>query len=134
MTAELSFIGRIRTPYRTAEECPGQARPENGTSQVIVDEEHVPALDGLNAGDRVQVLYWFDLADRSVLKTVPKWSETKEERGVFSTRSPDRPNPFALSTVEVLSIDGNVLTVTALDCFDGTPLLDIKTHLNQLER
>lgn len=133
MNAELNFVGSIKTPFHTPDECPGQARPENGTSRIVVDEEYVSALDGLEVGGRIQVLYWFDQADRSVLKTIPKWSETQEERGVFSTRSPHRPNPIALSTVEIFSIDKNVLTVTAMDCIDGTPLLDIKPYINQLE-
>jgi len=133
MTAQLNFVGHIRTTYQTTEECPGQARPQNGTSQIIVDDEYASALDDLKVGDHIQVLYWFDQADRSVLKTVPKWSKTHEERGVFSIRSPARPNPIALSTVEIFSIDENELTVTAMDCIDGTPLLDIKPYINQLE-
>ena len=67
------------------------------------------------------------------MKTVPMWSETNEERGVFSTRSPERPNPIALSTVEIFSINENMVTVTAMDCIDGTPLLDIKPYINQLK-
>jgi len=133
MSAELNFVGRIQTPYLTKQACPGQARAENGTSQIIVDEEYASALDNLKVGDHVQVLYWFDQADRHVLKTVPRWSKTNEERGIFSTRSPNRPNPIALSTVEIFAIDGNIMTVTAMDCIDGTPLLDIKPYLNQLK-
>lgn len=133
MSAELIFVGHIKTPYQTTEACPGQARPENGTSQIIVDEKYASAIDGLKVGDHVQVLYWFDQADRSVLKTVPGWSETNEERGVFSIRSPRRPNPIALSTVEIFSIDENIMTVTAMDCIDGTPLLDMKPYINQLK-
>ena len=133
MAAELVFVGRIKTPYQTTDECPGQARPQNGTSQIIVDEDFAPALDGLKVGGHVHVLYWFDQADRGVLKTVPKWSETNEERGVFSIRSPGRPNPIALSTVEIFSTEENIVTVTAMDCIDGTPLLDMKPYINQLK-
>ena len=133
MTAELFFIGEINTPYQTKEACPGQARPQNGTSRITVDPAYASALDDLEVGGRIQVLYWFDQADRGVLKTVPKWSETNEERGVFSTRSPNRPNPIALSAVEIVAINGNSLTVTALDCIDGTPLLDIKPYIAHLK-
>jgi tRNA (adenine37-N6)-methyltransferase len=133
MPAKLNYIGHIKTPYQTTDECPGQARPQNGTSEIIVDKEYASALKGLTVGGQIQLLYWFDQADRSVLKAVPKWSEVNEERGVFSIRSPNRPNPIALSTVEIFSIDENVMTVTAMDCLDGTPLLDIKPYLNQLE-
>jgi len=133
MSAELVFVGHIKTPYQTTEACPGQARPENGTSQIIVDENYASAIDGLKVGDHIHVLYWLDQADRSVLKTVPRWSETNEERGVFSIRSPRRPNPIALSTVEIFSIDENIMTVTAMDCINGTPLLDMKPYINQLK-
>jgi len=133
MNAELIFVGHIKTPYQTTEACPRQARPENGTSQIIVDEKYASAIDGLKVGDHVQVMYWFDQSDRSLLKIVPRWSETNEERGVFSIRSPGRPNPIALSTVEIFSIDENIITVTAMDCVDGTPLLDIKPYINQLK-
>ena len=133
MSAELVFVGHIKTPYQTTEACPGQARPENDTSQIIVDENYASAIDGLKVGDHIHVLYWLDQADRSVLKTVPRWSETNEERGVFSIRSPRRPNPIALSTVEIFSIDENIMTVTAMDCINGTPLLDMKPYINQLK-
>ena len=133
MTAELIFIGSIKTPYLSTDDCPKQARVENGTSQIVVDEKYSAALDGLEAGAQIQVLYWFDKADRDVLKAIPRWSKTKEEYGVFALRAPMRPNPIALSTVEIVSIDENILTVTAMDCIDGTPLLDIKPYVNQLK-
>jgi tRNA-Thr(GGU) m(6)t(6)A37 methyltransferase TsaA len=79
----------------------------------------------------IQILYWLDEADRSALQRIPKWSETNEKLGVFALRSPMRPNPIALSTVELLKVEGNVLTVSALDCRDGTPLLDIKPYIDQ---
>jgi len=131
-SASINYIGSIQTPFKTTDECPGQARPENGTCQIIVDEEYAPAIRGLEVGSHIQVLYWFDQADRKALQRIPKWSKTNELQGVFSTRSPARPNPVALSTVEILSIEDNVLTVTAMDCIDGTPLLDIKPYINQL--
>lgn len=131
-TATVNYIGTIKTPYHSTDECPGQARPENGTCQIVLDEEYAPAIDGLEVGNHIQVLYWFDQADRSALQRIPKWSETDEKRGVFSIRSPARPNPIALSTVEIFVIEGNALTVTAMDCIDGTPLLDIKPYLNQV--
>jgi|TARA_B100000959_G_scaffold53916_2_gene56064 tRNA-Thr(GGU) m(6)t(6)A37 methyltransferase TsaA len=131
-TASIIYIGFIQTPFKTTDECPGQARPENGTCKIVIDEEFVPAIKGLEVGGHIQVLYWFDQADRDTLQGVPKWSKDNELRGVFSTRSPVRPNPVALSTVEILSIDENVLTVTAMDCINGTPLIDIKPYINTL--
>ncbi|MAG97164.1 MAG: hypothetical protein CMM08_10835 [Rhodospirillaceae bacterium] len=91
----------------------------------------ISALKGIENNSRIQILCWFDEADRSALQTVPRWSETKEKLGVFALRSPMRPIPIALSTVELLKVEGNELTAGALDCRDGTPLLDIKSHINQ---
>ena len=132
MKDTVEFVGHISTQYRTLDECPGQARPENGTSQIIVDRDYQPALLGLEAGGYIQVLYWFDKADRQLLRAIPPWAKNNEQRGVFSLRSPSRPNPIALSTVEIIAIEDNILTVTALDCVDGTPLLDIKPFINQI--
>lgn len=133
-SATVNFIGKIRTPYKATSECPGQARPENGEAQIELDKAYLPALKGMEEKSQLQILYWFDEADRSALQRIPKWSVNQEEFGVFALRSPTRPNPIALSTVELLKIEGNVLTVSAMDCRDGTPLLDIKPFLNQLER
>jgi len=128
-SATVNFIGKIQTSYKTVAECPGQARTANGESRIILDPALLPALKGIENQSRIQVLYWFDEADRSALQRVPKWSETNEAIGVFALRSPMRPNPIALSTVELLKVEGNVLTVSALDCRDGTSLLDIKPYI-----
>jgi tRNA-Thr(GGU) m(6)t(6)A37 methyltransferase TsaA len=129
-SATVNFIGTIRTDYKTVTDCPGQARSKNGISHIELDPSLIPALKGIEDKKRIQILYWFDEADRSVLQRVPRWSETGEKFGVFALRSPMRPNPIALSTVELLNIDGNILTVSALDCRDGTPLLDIKPYID----
>jgi tRNA (adenine37-N6)-methyltransferase len=128
--ATVNFIGTIRTSYKTVAECPGQARPTNGVSRIVLDPAMSPALKGIERKSRIQVLYWFDEADRTALQKIPRWSETNEEIGVFALRSPMRPNPIALSTVELLKVEENVLTVSALDCRDGTPLLDIKPYMD----
>jgi len=129
-SATVNFIGKIRTSYKTVADCPGQARSKNGVSRIELDPAVLPALKGLKTGSRIQILYWFDEADRSALQRVPKWSETNEQIGVFALRSPMRPNPIALSTVELLKVEENVLTVSALDCRDATPLLDIKPYID----
>ncbi|MBT6096487.1 MAG: tRNA (N6-threonylcarbamoyladenosine(37)-N6)-methyltransferase TrmO [Rhodospirillaceae bacterium] len=131
--ATVNFIGKIRTPYKTTTDCPGQARPENGTARIELNEEMLPALKGIETKRHLQILYWLDKADRSILQCVPRWAENGEEYGVFSLRSPVRPNPIALSTVKLLSVEGTVLIVSALDCLDETPVLDIKPYIDQLK-
>ncbi|OGP34070.1 MAG: tRNA (N6-threonylcarbamoyladenosine(37)-N6)-methyltransferase TrmO [Deltaproteobacteria bacterium GWC2_65_14] len=77
---------------------------------------------------RIIVLCWMHEADRGRLKVHPRGQEGRPERGIFSTRSPHRPNPVSLHTVELLEIRGNVLRVRGMDAIDGTPVIDIKPH------
>ncbi|MCA8909996.1 MAG: SAM-dependent methyltransferase [Rhodospirillaceae bacterium] len=125
----LTPIGRIRTPFQTLAECPKWPNPDGPPARIELQEQYLPGLLGLTerAGQttgEIDVLYWFDRAPRDLLiSTRPHDGIT---RGVFAMRSPHRPNPIAVSRVPLFSIDGNVLTVGALDCLDGTLLLDIK--------
>ena len=73
------------------------------------------------------ILYWLDRADRSRLQVHPRGDRSRPLRGVFATRSPHRPNPIAVATVEILEVRGTRFRVRGLDALDGTPLLDIKS-------
>src|SRR4029079_498969 len=86
---------------------------------VVLDTGVVGALDGLQVGDQVIVLTWLDRARRDVLHTHPRNDETQRLRGVFGTRSPDRPNPIGLHPVEVVAIDGSRVHVRPLEALDG---------------
>jgi tRNA-Thr(GGU) m(6)t(6)A37 methyltransferase TsaA len=86
-------------------------------------------LDGLRPGARVIVLTWLDRADRGVLRVHPRDDPANPERGVFTTRSADRPNPIGLHEVEVLAIEGERVRVSDLEAVDGTPVLDLKPVL-----
>ena len=77
-------------------------------------------------GARVIVVTWLDRARRDVLRVHPRDDPTNPQRGVFSTRSADRPNPIGLHEVEVLSVDGARIRVSQLEAVDGTPILDLK--------
>ena len=123
--ASLIFIGRIETPWATRAACPRQGDPEGGHDcTVVLDARWRPALKGLAAGDRLQLLYWMDRARRDLVVQAP--SHRDETLGTFALRSPNRPNPIASSAVRLVAIDGHRLTVRGLDCVSGTPLLDIK--------
>jgi tRNA-Thr(GGU) m(6)t(6)A37 methyltransferase TsaA len=87
-------------------------------------------LDGVKAGDEIIVLTWLDRARRDVLNVHPRGDLSRPLQGVFSTRSPDRPNPIGLHRVEVAEIDGNRLRVRQLEALDGTPILDLKPVLS----
>jgi tRNA-Thr(GGU) m(6)t(6)A37 methyltransferase TsaA len=96
------------------------------TSELEVFPEYADGLDGVDRCRYLHVLWWADQAERDLLHVVPP-GET-EERGVFCTRSPARPNPLGLSLVRVVQRSGNRIKVQWLEALDGTPLLDLKPY------
>ncbi len=115
---ELSPIGVVESPLTDPAAAPKQGR--EGAPEVA------EGLDGITPGDEVIVLTWLDRADRGVLRVHPRDDPANPARGVFSTRSADRPNPIGLHVVEVVEIDGTRLRVRDLEAVDGTPVLDLK--------
>jgi len=99
-------------------------------STILVYPQYAAGLDGLDAYKRLYILYWMHMGDnperRSTLRVVPRRHGATEERGVFSTHSPHRPNPVGLTTVELVKIEENRLIVEGLDAFEGSPIVDIK--------
>lgn len=122
--ATLRFIGRIRTPWTRREDCPRQSAPDGPPCHVEIFAPWVPALAGLDEYRDVELLYWLDRARRDLVVQSP--NHTERTYGTFALRSPVRPNPIGTSLVRLLGIEGGVLTVSTLDCLDGTPLLDVK--------
>ena len=120
----LYFIGTIRTPWHSRQECPKLGSLEGPICSIIVDERWRIALTGLTGHRRVQVLYWMHGARRDLVLQTP--FSTMRTSGTFALRSPVRPNPIASSIVELVAIDGATLQVRGLDCLDGTPLIDLK--------
>lgn len=122
--ATLSFIGVIRTPWLDRAACPRKGDVDGPVCQIVVDEHWIPALEGIEENDILEVVYWMHLARRNLLRQNPKSRD--ELFGTFALRSPVRPNPIAVSAVKLLERHGGTLLVRGLDCIDGTPLLDLK--------
>ncbi len=122
--AAVQFIGKIHTPFTTRDLCPRQGDLDGPECRIVVDGIWVPALQGLEAFERVEVLYWLHQSRRDLVLQSPK--SDGATRGTFSLRSPVRPNPIGISSVRLLSINGAELVVQGLDCLDGTPLIDLK--------
>jgi len=123
--ARLVFIGRIRTPFPTRDDCPRQGRLDGPICRVELDPHWQGALAGIAAFDELDLLYWMHEARRDLLTQSPRGGGMQ---GTFALRSPVRPNPIAVSRVKLERVEQSVLFVRGLDCLDGTPLLDIKPH------
>lgn len=133
--AELCYIGKIRSPWAPGT-APGnirRAREDGRGATIELDPRYVPGLSGLSVGDVVVLMYWFDQSRRDLIVQVPPFGGGP--RGVFSLRSPKRPNPIALASVTIteLDLDAARIGIDAIDCFDGTPLLDIKPWIATID-
>ena len=124
MNARLRPIGWIKTPYQTLQDCPRNVDPKGPVCELLINPDYAQGATGLTAGQEILVLYWFEQADRDVLLQAHR--KTGKERGVFSLRTPDRPNPIAAAVVTIEHIQTGRIRVRGLDCLDGTPLIDIK--------
>ncbi len=122
--AGLEFIGVLRTPFQTRDDCPRQGGFDGPDCRVELKPEFAPALEGIERHSHLEILYWLHQARRDLLSQSPK--DDGRVRGTFSLRSPLRPNPIGTSIVVLERREGNTLLVRGLDCLDGTPLLDIK--------
>ncbi|AIY90220.1 tRNA (N6-threonylcarbamoyladenosine(37)-N6)-methyltransferase TrmO [Geoglobus acetivorans] len=128
---ELIPIGEVTEGYPDRKSAPRQGVFGDRISRIKIYDEFADGLEGLERFDRIIVLYWFHLSKRDVLKVEPSWADGV--RGVFSIRSPERPNPIGFSVVELLEIENNVLVVRYLDAVTGTPVIDIKPFFDEID-
>lgn len=126
-------VGEVRSPVRSTEDAPRQGDEGAPPARIEIAPGMAAALAGLAAGDRVVVVTWLHLADRDTLRTRPRNDPGRPVVGVFATRSPDRPNPVGLHPCVVLAIDDKGLEVDALEAVDGTPVIDLKPVLADLD-
>ena len=129
---ELIAIGRVESPLTDRTSAPKQGDEGAPDAGLMFEDGMRAGLDGIEPGDELLVLTWLDRAFRDASKcaraTIPA-----PHKGVFATRSPDRPNPIGLHRVEVLEIDGTRLRVRNLEALDGTPILDVKPLLRSID-
>jgi tRNA-Thr(GGU) m(6)t(6)A37 methyltransferase TsaA len=126
MDLQLRPVATVRSPLTDLASAPKQAHEGAPEAWLEFDPAVHDALDGLAVGDEVIVLTWLDRADREVLRVHPRGDVCNPMRGVFSTRSPARPNPVGLHELRILEIDGLRVRVSALEALDGTPVIDVK--------
>jgi tRNA-Thr(GGU) m(6)t(6)A37 methyltransferase TsaA len=131
--AQLRPIGLIRSKIKNRSAAPKQGLEGASDAWLEVSSFAAQGLDGLQVGDDIVVVTWLHRARRDVLKVHPRSDRRRPLTGVFATRSPDRPNPLGLHRVTVRRIMKNRLRVGPIEAIDGTPVVDIKPVLSNLQ-
>jgi len=127
----LTVIGRVRTPWKTQEDCPRNAMESDAECRVAVDPPFRDGLKSLETCSHAILLTWFDRAPRDVITLTPP--NDTAEHGVFALRAPGRPNPIGVTVADIVRVETDGLIVRHVDCLDGTPLLDIKPYFASVD-
>jgi tRNA-Thr(GGU) m(6)t(6)A37 methyltransferase TsaA len=123
-------VGRVESSLADLADAPLQGDEGAPDAWLVFHDGVLRALAGVEVGDELVVLTWLDRARRDVLAVHPRGDVTRAQQGVFSTRSPHRPNPIGLHDVTVLAVEGARVKVRGLEAVDGTPIVDVKPTLS----
>lgn len=129
---QMNPIGYVRSPYRDTKQVPrgpGAKHEAEGTLELLPDFE--AGLQDIEGFSHLYVLWVFDRSEGYELVVKPPTDDRKH--GIFSTRSPYRPNPIGLTVVEVLGREGRNVRVRGVDMLEGTPILDIKPYMSNIQ-
>ena len=127
-------VGIVRSSLRSREGCPKQGWEGAPDAWLEIYPAFREALDGIAVGSDILILTWLHEGRRDLLRVHPRGNPDEPLRGVFATRSPDRPNPIGLHRAEVLEIqEPDRIRVRPLEALDGTPVIDIKPVLPESE-
>ena len=130
----LQPVGVVRSSLKSLQDCPKQGWEGAPDAWLEIDPVFGDALEGLVVGSEIVVLTWLHEARRDLLQVHPRGDQDNPMRGVFATRSPNRPNPIGLHRVKVLEVrERCYLRVFPLEALDGTPIIDIKPVLHKSE-
>jgi tRNA-Thr(GGU) m(6)t(6)A37 methyltransferase TsaA len=126
---EVVPVGWVESPLTERARAPRQGDEGAPPAWLAFTPEVAEAIRDIRPGTEVLVLTWLDRARRDVVVTRPRDDPDRPPLGVFSTRSPDRPNPIGLHRVQVVAVEGSRILVHGLEAIDGTPLVDVKPVL-----
>ena len=129
---EVVPVGWVKSPLTEMAQAPMQADEGAPPAWLVFEADVGDAIRDLRPETEIIVLTWLDRADRTVLLTIPRGDPRNPMTGVFSTRSPDRPNPIGLHRVRVVAVDGLRVQVDHLEVLDGTPVIDVKAVLGEI--
>ena len=127
----LKVIGKVESRLTDLDAAPRQADEGAPEAWLVFEPEVLEGLRNIRPGDEVVLITWLDRAQRDVLTVYPRGDTSRAQEGVFSTRSPHRPNPIGLHRVEITGIEGRRLRVRHLEALNGTPIIDLKPVLNE---
>ena len=127
---QLKPIGWVESPLTDRAQAPRQGDESAPDAWLVFEPAVADGLRDIAAGSEIILLTWLDRADRGVLVTQPRDDPRRPLTGVFSTRSPDRPNPIGLHRVLVLAAEGLRIHVQGLEALDKTPVIDVKPVLD----
>ncbi len=127
-------VGVVHSSLRSREGCPKQGWEGAPDAWLEIYPGFTDALDGINVGSEILILTWLHEGRRDLLRVHPRGNSNEPLRGVLATRSKDRPNPIGLHRAEVLEIQKpDRIRVRPSEALDGTPIIDIKPVLPELE-
>jgi tRNA-Thr(GGU) m(6)t(6)A37 methyltransferase TsaA len=128
---EIRAIGRVESSLTHLRAAPRQADEDAPEAWLVFEPAVLEGLRNIQPGQTVILITWLDRARRDLLSVHPRGDSSRPLEGVFNTRSPHRPNPLGLHTVEIVAVDGNRMRVRHLEALDGTPIVDVKPVLSE---
>jgi len=126
---KLEVIGIIRSPFKTTDDVPHKCIRE--ISEIEIYKDYEQGLKDIEGFSHIHVFYWLHKSKGYSLMVNTPWDETPH--GLFTTRSPRRPNSIAHTIVELIKRNNNILRVKGLDAIDNTPVIDIKPYVKKMD-
>jgi len=130
ISVDLRIIGVVHSPYKITKDVPRRCKKE--ISEIEIYKEYEQGLKDIEGFTHIHILYWLHKSTGYSLHVNTPWDDSP--RGLFTTRSPHRPNPIGHTTVELVERKGNILKVKGLDAIDDTPVMDIKPYVKGFDR
>lgn len=128
---DLRPIGVVQSSLQDLAAAPRQSDEGAPEAWLVFQPDVIEGLGSVAPGDQMVLITWLHLARRDMLRVHPRGDPSRPEEGVFSTRSPHRPNPIGLHRVEITAVNGGRLKVRSLEAIDGTPIVDLKPILSE---
>lgn len=129
LSIRLRIIGIVHSPYKEKSEAPPQGK--NKIAEIEIEPKYKKGLKDLESFSHLHIFYWLHKSKGHNLKVVTPWESTPH--GLFSTRSPHRPNPLGYASVKLLNIRNNIIKVRGIDAIEGTPVIDIKPYVKSID-